>query len=158
MSVAQKAHRSATGAESLGDFIASPRIIVLALLAVPIGLIGAGLAWLLLNLIGLFTHLFFFGRIGFDLISPRCSARRTSSLAELCFSCRRSARSPMVASRSTGMPLMASSSWCCCGSRPASRAAPSLKCRKRRMRYRSSASARYSAGRRFVLVVMWLIS
>jgi H+/Cl- antiporter ClcA len=70
MSVAQKAHRSATGAESLGDFIASPRILVLALLAVPIGLIGALLAWLLLNLIGLVTHLLFFGRIGFDLVSP----------------------------------------------------------------------------------------
>jgi H+/Cl- antiporter ClcA/CBS domain-containing protein len=70
MSVAHKAHRSATGAESLGDFIASPRILVLALLGVPIGLIGAVLAWLLLNLIGLFTHLLFFGRIGFDLVSP----------------------------------------------------------------------------------------
>ncbi|HET8570479.1 MAG TPA: chloride channel protein [Candidatus Limnocylindria bacterium] len=70
MSVARKAHRSEGGAASLGDFIASPRIIVLAALAVPIGLIGALLAWLLLNLIGLFTNLFFFGRIRFDLISP----------------------------------------------------------------------------------------
>jgi H+/Cl- antiporter ClcA len=70
VSVAAKAHRRESGAESLGDFIASPRIIVLAALAVPIGLIGALLAWLLLNLIGLFTNLFFFGRIRFDLISP----------------------------------------------------------------------------------------
>lgn len=65
-----KAHRSATGAESLGDFIASPRILALAGLAVPIGLIGALLAALLLNLIGLFTNLFFFGRVRFDLVSP----------------------------------------------------------------------------------------
>jgi H+/Cl- antiporter ClcA len=70
VSVAAKAHRRESGAESLGDFIASPRIIVLAALAVPIGHIGALLAWLLLNLIGLFTNLFFFGRIRFDLISP----------------------------------------------------------------------------------------
>ncbi|HJP70740.1 MAG TPA: chloride channel protein, partial [Candidatus Limnocylindria bacterium] len=70
MSVAKKAHRSEGGAESLGDFIASPRIIVLALLAIPIGLIGAVLAYILLNLIGLFTNLFFFGRIGFGLTSP----------------------------------------------------------------------------------------
>lgn len=65
-----KAHRSVTGAESLGDFIASPRILALAGLAVPIGLIGALLAALLLNLIGLFTNLFFFGRVRFDLVSP----------------------------------------------------------------------------------------
>ena len=70
MSVAKKAHRSATGAETLGDFIASPRILVLALLAVPIGLIGALLAWLLLNLIGLVTNLLFFGRVAYDLVSP----------------------------------------------------------------------------------------
>jgi H+/Cl- antiporter ClcA/CBS domain-containing protein len=70
VSAAHKAHRSPTGAESLGDFIASPRILVLTLLAVPIGLIGALLAWLLLNLIGLFTNLFFFGRVRYDLISP----------------------------------------------------------------------------------------
>ncbi|HEX5396031.1 MAG TPA: chloride channel protein, partial [Candidatus Limnocylindria bacterium] len=50
--------------------MASPRILVLALLAVPIGLIGALLAWLLLNLIGLVTNLLFFGRVAYDLVSP----------------------------------------------------------------------------------------
>jgi H+/Cl- antiporter ClcA/predicted transcriptional regulator len=67
---ANAAHRSSTGAETLGDFIASPRIVVLAFLAVPVGLVGALLAWLLLNLIGLFSNLFFFGRVGYDLVSP----------------------------------------------------------------------------------------
>ncbi len=70
MSVAPEAHRNATGAETLGDFIAGPRILILALLAIPIGLIGALLAWLLLNLIGLVTNLLFFGRVAYDLVSP----------------------------------------------------------------------------------------
>jgi len=65
----------AAGLESLGDFIASPRILGLAVLAVPVGLAGAVLAWALLGLIGLFTNLFFFGRIGFDLASPAAAPR-----------------------------------------------------------------------------------
>jgi chloride channel protein, CIC family len=70
MTPTRKAHRSATGAESLGDFIASPQILVLALLAVPIGIAGAALAWLLLNLIGLVTNLLFFFRLDTSLVSP----------------------------------------------------------------------------------------
>lgn len=76
----ETAHRAAAGTETLGDFIASPRILVLALLAIPVGLVGALLAYLLLALIGLFTHLFFFGRIGFELVSPADSPSRLSIL------------------------------------------------------------------------------
>ncbi len=75
MNVAQKAHRSATGAETLGDFIPSPEILLLSLLAVPIGAIGALLAFLLLRLIGLFTNLFFFFRFDTALTSPADAPR-----------------------------------------------------------------------------------
>ncbi|HET8586945.1 MAG TPA: chloride channel protein, partial [Candidatus Limnocylindria bacterium] len=66
--------RGTEGADTLGDFIASPRIICLSLLAVPVGVAGALLAFALLRLIGLFTNLFFFGRIGFELVSPADAA------------------------------------------------------------------------------------
>jgi H+/Cl- antiporter ClcA/CBS domain-containing protein len=66
--------RGTEGADTLGDFIASPRIISLSLLAVPVGVAGALLAFALLRLIGLFTNLFFFGRIGFELVSPADAA------------------------------------------------------------------------------------
>ncbi len=56
--------------QSLGDFTATFRVIPLSILAIAIGAIGAGVAWLLLRLIGLFTNLFYFGRWDAHLTSP----------------------------------------------------------------------------------------
>ena len=57
-------------AEELGDFTASPRMILISLMAIAIGVISTGVAWLLLNLIGFFTNLFYYGRFSSALISP----------------------------------------------------------------------------------------
>jgi chloride channel protein, CIC family len=54
----------------LGDFTTSPRVILISLLALVIGAIGAFVALALLKFIGIFTNLFFFQRWGTDLISP----------------------------------------------------------------------------------------
>src|SRR6266403_4459293 len=62
-----------------------------------------------------------------------------------CFSAKRSARAWMVASSPSGRPRIASSNWYCCGSRPAARVTASPSPTNLRMRYRSSASAWYSA-------------
>ncbi|MBV8829810.1 MAG: chloride channel protein [Acidobacteriaceae bacterium] len=56
--------------ETLGDFTTGASIIPISLLAIIIGLIGAGVAWLLLKIIGLFTNLFYFGRFDTALTSP----------------------------------------------------------------------------------------
>jgi chloride channel protein, CIC family len=57
-------------AHGLGDFLTSPRLVVMSLLAIGIGTTSAFVALGLLRLIGLFTNLFFFQRWGTDLISP----------------------------------------------------------------------------------------
>ncbi len=54
----------------LGDFTTTPRVIRISLLAIAIGLIAAGIAWALLRLIGLFTNVFYYQRIRWDLVSP----------------------------------------------------------------------------------------
>jgi H+/Cl- antiporter ClcA len=54
----------------LGDFTITPRVLWIASLAVPIGLISSVVALVLLRLIGLFTNLFFFGRWSTTLVSP----------------------------------------------------------------------------------------
>ena len=46
--------------ESQGDFTVTPRVLVLSLLAIAIGLVSTGVAFVLLRLIGLFTNLFYF--------------------------------------------------------------------------------------------------
>jgi H+/Cl- antiporter ClcA/CBS domain-containing protein len=56
--------------DGLGDFDVDRRFVVLAALAVPIGIVGSLLAVLLLALIGLFTNLFYYGRFSFQLVSP----------------------------------------------------------------------------------------
>src|SRR6516225_2962015 len=63
-------HRNESGAENLGDFTTTPRVIWLSLLAIGIGVVGAYVALALLRLIGLFTNLFFFGRLASTLVSP----------------------------------------------------------------------------------------
>jgi H+/Cl- antiporter ClcA len=57
-------------AHGLGDFLTSPRLVPLALIAMAIGAVSAVVAMVLLRLIGLFTNLFFFQRWSTDLVSP----------------------------------------------------------------------------------------
>src|SRR5579884_4534924 len=54
----------------LGDFTTAPRVLLLSLMAVVIGVISAFVALILLRLIGLFTNLFFFQRWSTVLVSP----------------------------------------------------------------------------------------
>ena len=54
----------------LGDFTTTPRVIVLSLLAIVIGVLGAFVALALLRLIGLFTNLLFYQRWSAELVSP----------------------------------------------------------------------------------------
>jgi H+/Cl- antiporter ClcA/predicted transcriptional regulator len=54
----------------LGDFTATPRMLLLSLLAIGIGVVSTFVALILLKLIGLFTNLFFFQRWSTDLVSP----------------------------------------------------------------------------------------
>src|SRR6185295_3641349 len=54
----------------LGDFGMTPRTIPIAVLAIGIGALSAGVALVLLRLIGLFTNIFFFQRWSTALSSP----------------------------------------------------------------------------------------
>lgn len=68
-------HRAFGGEETsefqkLGDFTCTPRLIWIALLALPIGYVSAWLALFLLRLIGLFTNLFFYQRWSWAITSP----------------------------------------------------------------------------------------
>ena len=56
--------------QSFGDFTTDRRILPICLLAILIGFISSGVAWLLLRLIGLFTNLFYYQRLSTDLVSP----------------------------------------------------------------------------------------
>jgi chloride channel protein, CIC family len=58
------------GAGKLGDFTTTPRVVLLSLLAVAVGVVSAFVALALLRLIGLFTNLFFFQRWSTELVSP----------------------------------------------------------------------------------------
>lgn len=64
----------------LGDFTTTPRMILIALLAIVIGAFSAFIALILLRLIGLFTNLFFFQRWDTALVSP---AGNTLGLLEI---------------------------------------------------------------------------
>ena len=61
---------AAAALDHLGDFTATTRIIPIAALAVVIGGFAAFVAAGLLKLIGFFTNLFFFQRLGTELVSP----------------------------------------------------------------------------------------
>lgn len=54
----------------LGDFTADRRLLALSGLAILLGGVSALLALILLQMIGLFTNLFFFGRLSTELVSP----------------------------------------------------------------------------------------
>ena len=56
--------------ELLGDFTVTPRVLVLSLLAIAIGLLSTLVAFALLRLINLFTNLFYFHRWSVALASP----------------------------------------------------------------------------------------
>ena len=60
----------AAGAEDLGDFTITPRVLKISGLGIPIGLSSAFIAMALLKLIGLFTNLFFFHRWSSAMASP----------------------------------------------------------------------------------------
>jgi CIC family chloride channel protein len=55
---------------SLGDFTTTARVLPISALAIVIGVVAAFVAAALMKLIGLFTNLFFFGRIATSLVSP----------------------------------------------------------------------------------------
>jgi len=57
-------------ADELGDFTTSWRVIPIAGLAIVIGVLAAFVAWALLQLIGVFTNLFFFQRWSTAMVSP----------------------------------------------------------------------------------------
>ncbi|MGC5246940.1 chloride channel protein [Gordonia sp. DT219] len=57
-------------ATDLGDFRVDRRMLLIALIAMPVGALGAAAAWVLLRLIGLVTNLCFYGRFATDLVAP----------------------------------------------------------------------------------------
>ena len=57
-------------AEDLGDFTATPRLLMIAAFAIVIGIVSAYVALALLKLIGFFTNLFFFQRLSTALVTP----------------------------------------------------------------------------------------
>ncbi len=54
----------------LGDFTATPRMLLIAALAVPVGAVSACVAWALLRLIGLITNAVFYHRVATRLVAP----------------------------------------------------------------------------------------
>lgn len=63
-------HTNKHSREQLGDFTATPRVLWVAALAIPIGIASSYVAVALLRLIGLFTNLFYYHRWRTDLVSP----------------------------------------------------------------------------------------
>ena len=61
---------TASHAQRLGDFSAGKRLFVIAALALPIGAVSAGVAWLLLRLIGFITNGVFYQRLDTGLVAP----------------------------------------------------------------------------------------
>ena len=61
---------TASPAQRLGDFSAGKRLFVIAALALPIGALSAGVAWLLLRLIGFITNGVFYQRLDTSLVAP----------------------------------------------------------------------------------------
>lgn len=58
-------------AKNPGDYTTNAnRLVLLSLLAAIIGILAGLLSFLLLRLIGLFTHLAYFGRVGWTLVAP----------------------------------------------------------------------------------------
>jgi H+/Cl- antiporter ClcA len=73
MMTANSVHHHSGGAAdgaALGDFTVTPRVLLLAVLAIAIGVVSAFVALGLLRLIGLFTNLFYFQRWSTAMVSP----------------------------------------------------------------------------------------
>ncbi|MCW2620649.1 MAG: hypothetical protein JWL64_251, partial [Frankiales bacterium] len=66
--------------EHLGDFTATPRMVLIAALALPVGAVSALLAWALLRLIALITNGVFYQRVGTALVAPGHSHHHWSLL------------------------------------------------------------------------------
>jgi CIC family chloride channel protein len=66
----RRRRRHHTAAHDLGDFTAGWRLVPMSVAAIAIGVLGAVVALALLELIGLFTNLFFFGRWDTRMVSP----------------------------------------------------------------------------------------
>ncbi len=64
------ADTAAARLDDLGDFTVTTRVLTIAAMAIGIGALAAYIALVLLKLIGFFTNLFFFQRIGTALVSP----------------------------------------------------------------------------------------
>lgn len=60
-------------ASELRDFTAEPRLLLIGAFAIVVGIVSAFVAKALLALIGFFTNLFFFRRIGTALVTPEAS-------------------------------------------------------------------------------------
>jgi CIC family chloride channel protein len=56
--------------DHLGDFSTTPRVLVIAALALPVGAVSAVVAWALLRLIGVITNLVFYQRVDTSLVAP----------------------------------------------------------------------------------------
>src|SRR6185437_4049420 len=61
---------SEDAALELGDFTVNWRVVPMSLIAVCLGVLSAGVAWVLVKLIGIITNLSFYQRWGSDLVSP----------------------------------------------------------------------------------------
>ena len=68
------------GAPSMGDFTVTLDGLRLVLLAIPIGALAAGIALVLLDLIGLVTNLVYYGRLSVTLVSPPTSGLSPASV------------------------------------------------------------------------------
>jgi H+/Cl- antiporter ClcA/CBS domain-containing protein len=66
-------HHPAARPTHLGDFAVTRDVLRTCLLAVPVGILSALVAYALLKLIGLCTNLFFYGRVDFNLVVPSSS-------------------------------------------------------------------------------------
>jgi H+/Cl- antiporter ClcA len=66
----------------LGDFTATPRMLLVTAIALPIGAVSACVAWALLRLIGLITNLVFYARVDTSLVAP--GAQHHNPLVVLC--------------------------------------------------------------------------
>jgi CIC family chloride channel protein len=62
-----------TSERALGDFTAMPALLRLVPLGIVVGALGAGISLALLDMIGLFTNLFYYQRLSFHLVSPNAN-------------------------------------------------------------------------------------
>jgi H+/Cl- antiporter ClcA/CBS domain-containing protein len=67
---ARAAQEDESALHALGDFTANARLLLLSLVAIPIGILSAYVAVALLSLINFFTNLFFFHRFSIAAASP----------------------------------------------------------------------------------------